>query len=195
MPRFSMPPKLREPAFLRGSLRLRGALCSCETASPPFGNGAGARPFDASGARWAYLPRAKQISAEAFEPMRPVVYDAGVLIAADRCLRRTWAEHRVRLEAGHVPLVPCPVVAQASRSPKQAQMRRLLRGCEVVPFDETAAHAAGSLLGKTRTRDVVDAFRAVRCRFGTERMLHATTRRTFNGSSFARAKGSAIIDV
>lgn len=36
-------------------------------------------------------------------------------------------------------------------------MRRLLRGCEVVPFDEAAAHAAGALLGKTRTRDVVDA--------------------------------------
>jgi predicted nucleic acid-binding protein len=36
-------------------------------------------------------------------------------------------------------------------------MRRLLRGCEVVAFDETAAHAAGALLGKTRTRDVVDS--------------------------------------
>jgi hypothetical protein len=33
----------------------------------------------------------------------------------------------------------------------------LLRGCEVIPFDELAAHAAGALLGKTRTRDVVDA--------------------------------------
>lgn len=89
--------------------------------------------------------------------MRPVVYDTGVLIAADRCERRTWAEHRVRLEAGIVPLVPSPVVAQASRSPKQSQMRRLLRGCEVVPFDEAAAHAAGLLLGKTRTKDIVDA--------------------------------------
>ena len=49
------------------------------------------------------------------------------------------------------------VVAQVSRSQKQAQMRRLLRGCEVVPFEEAAAHAAGALLGKTRTRDVVDA--------------------------------------
>jgi hypothetical protein len=76
--------------------------------------------------------------------MRPVVYDTGVLIAADRCQRRTWAEHRVRLEGGVIPLVPSPVVAQASRSP-QAQMRRLLRGCEVVLFDEVAAHAAGSL--------------------------------------------------
>jgi predicted nucleic acid-binding protein len=89
--------------------------------------------------------------------MRPVVYDTGVLIAADRSERRTWAEHRVRLEAGIVPQVPTPVIAQASRSPKQTQLRRLLRGCEVVPFDETAAHAAGALLGKTRTKDVVDA--------------------------------------
>ena len=89
------------------------------------------------------------------------MYDTGVLIAADRCQRSTWAEHRVRLEAGVVPLVPSPVVAQASRSPKQVQMRRLLRGCEVVPLDERAAHAAGSLLGKTRTKDVVDASVAV----------------------------------
>jgi predicted nucleic acid-binding protein len=93
--------------------------------------------------------------------MRPVVYDTGVLIAADRSQRRIWAEHRVRLEAGHIPLVPAPVVAQASRSPKQAQMRRLLRGCEVVSFDEADAHAAGTLLGKTRTKDVVDASVAV----------------------------------
>jgi predicted nucleic acid-binding protein len=89
--------------------------------------------------------------------MRSVVYDTGVLIAADRSQRRVWAEHRVRLEAGLVPLVPAPVLAQASRSPKQAQLRRLLRGCEVIAFDEASAHAAGVLLGKTRTRDVVDA--------------------------------------
>jgi len=89
--------------------------------------------------------------------MRPVVYDTGVLIAADRSERRTWAEHRVRLEVGIVPLVPAPVVAQASRSPAQAQMRRLLRGCDVVPLDEAAAHVAGALLGRTRTTDVVDA--------------------------------------
>ena len=36
-------------------------------------------------------------------------------------------------------------------------MRRLPRGCEVIPLDEAAAHAAGALLGKTRTRDGVDA--------------------------------------
>ena len=36
-------------------------------------------------------------------------------------------------------------------------MRRLLRGCEVIAFDEAAAHIAGALLGNTRIRDVVDA--------------------------------------
>lgn len=89
--------------------------------------------------------------------MNRVVYDTGVLIAADRNERRVWAEHRLRLEAGLIPLVPATVVAQASRSPQQAQMRRLLRGCEVVALDEPGAHAAGALLGKARARDVVDA--------------------------------------
>jgi predicted nucleic acid-binding protein len=93
--------------------------------------------------------------------MRPTpkaaVYDSGVLIAADRNERRTWAEYRVRLEADVVPVVPAPVVARASRSPHQAQLRRLLRGCEIVTLDEAQAHAAGALMGKARTKDVVDA--------------------------------------
>ncbi len=89
--------------------------------------------------------------------MRQVVYDAGVLIAADRGERRIWAEHRVRLEAGAAPIVSSLVVAQASRSPGQVQMRRLLRGCEVVAFEEADAHRAGALLAQSRTKDVVDA--------------------------------------
>lgn len=89
--------------------------------------------------------------------MTSVVYDAGALIAADRSERGIWAKHRVLLEAGIVPLVPAPVIAQASRSPRQAQLRRLLRGCEIVALDESSAHAAGSLLAKSRTTDVVDA--------------------------------------
>jgi predicted nucleic acid-binding protein len=88
--------------------------------------------------------------------VKPVVYDAGVLIAAERSERRIWADHRVRLEAGQVPLVPAPVVAQVSRAPDQAQLRRLLRGCDVIPFAEADAHQAGALLGKSRTTDVVD---------------------------------------
>jgi predicted nucleic acid-binding protein len=68
-----------------------------------------------------------------------------------------WAEHRVRLEMGIVPSVPTPVVAQVSRSPRQAQLRRLLRGCDIVSFDEKDAHRAGALLARSRTSDVVDA--------------------------------------
>jgi PIN domain-containing protein len=85
------------------------------------------------------------------------VYDAGALVAAERNDRRLWAEHRVWLEAGVVPIVPAPVVAQVSRSPREVQLRRLLRGCEVLPLDEPTAHAVGQLLGKSRTGDIVDA--------------------------------------
>ena len=89
--------------------------------------------------------------------MSSVVYDAAVLVAADRNDRRTWAAHKARLEFGVVPLGPAPVVAQVSRSPRQAQLRRFLTGCAVVPLGESEAHEAGRLLGKTRTADVVDA--------------------------------------
>ena len=88
--------------------------------------------------------------------MSEVVYDAAVLIAADRSDRIVWADHRARLEAGTVPLVPAAVVAQVSRSPRQVQLRRFLRGCLVVSLDEPAAHVVGRLLGEARATDVVD---------------------------------------
>ena len=89
--------------------------------------------------------------------MSAVVYDAAVLVAADRNDRRVWAEHKARLEFGVIPLVPAPVVAQASRSHRQVQLRRFLSGCTVVPLGERDAHDAGWLLGKSKTADVVDA--------------------------------------
>jgi len=89
--------------------------------------------------------------------MSGFVYDAAVLEAADRNERRAWAEHKVRLELGFLPLVPSPVVAQVSRSPRQAQLRRFLAGCSVAPLVASDAHEAGRLLGITKTADVVDA--------------------------------------
>ena len=86
-----------------------------------------------------------------------VVYDAGVLVGADRNERRVWAEHRVRLEGGIIPVVPAVVLAQVSRSPRQVQLRRFLKGCDVAALDEPAAHAAGELLGRAGTDDVCDA--------------------------------------
>ena len=89
--------------------------------------------------------------------MKAVVYDAGALIAAERNDRRTWAEHRVRLEMGILPLVPATVLAQVSRSRSQAQLHRFLRGCDLVAFDAKRAHASGALLAKSKTSDVIDA--------------------------------------
>jgi predicted nucleic acid-binding protein len=89
------------------------------------------------------------------------VYDTGVLIAADRDDRRTWADHRARLEAGIVPVTTAPVVAQASRSPRQVPLRRFLSGCDIVAFEAAQAHAVGLLLAKSATSDIVDAHVAV----------------------------------
>jgi predicted nucleic acid-binding protein len=85
-----------------------------------------------------------------------VIYDAGALIAAERSDRAVWAEHRVRLEMGLVPATTAPVVAQVSRSGRQVQLHRFLRGCEVVGFDSDEAHDVGALAGRARATDVVD---------------------------------------
>ncbi|MGH9155270.1 MAG: twitching motility protein PilT [Acidimicrobiales bacterium] len=86
-----------------------------------------------------------------------VVYDAGVLVAAERGDRKVWADHRARLEFGLAPMVTAPVVAQVSRSIRQVQLRRLLRGCELIAFPAGAAHEVGALVGASGTSDVVDA--------------------------------------
>jgi len=85
------------------------------------------------------------------------LYDAGVLVAADRNDRRTWADHRARLEVGLAPMTTGPVVAQVSRSARQAQLRRFLRGCDIKLFAPDQAHEVGALLGVAGSTDVVDA--------------------------------------
>jgi predicted nucleic acid-binding protein len=85
-----------------------------------------------------------------------VVYDAGALIAAERSDRAVWADHRARLELGFVPLTTAPVVAQVSRSGRQVQLRRFLRGCDVVAFSEEEAHEIGALAGRSGMSDVID---------------------------------------
>jgi len=56
-----------------------------------------------------------------------------------------------------MPIVSAPVVAQTSRSGQQVQLRRLLRGCQIVAFTPEEAHRVGSLLGASGTTDVIDA--------------------------------------
>jgi hypothetical protein len=87
-----------------------------------------------------------------------VTYDSGALIAAERGERPMWARHRALLLRRIVPTAPAPVVAQCWRgTPRQAQLARLLAGCEVEALDDTRARAAGTLAGQARTADIVDA--------------------------------------
>lgn len=86
-----------------------------------------------------------------------IVYDAGVLVAADRTDRTVWADHRALLEAGVFPTTTAPVVAQVSRSGRQAQLRRFLRACKIDDFTDAQAHDVGALLAAAGTADVVDA--------------------------------------
>lgn len=90
-----------------------------------------------------------------------VWYDAGLLMLAEAADRRTWMDHRARLEMGVVPQTTAPVLAQVSRSARQVQLRRFLKGCDVEPFAAVDAHAVGALAGSAGTADVVDAHLAL----------------------------------
>lgn len=90
--------------------------------------------------------------------MTGVTYDSGALIAAERGERPMWARHRALLLRRVVPTVPAPVVAQCWRgTPRQAQLARLLAGCEVEVLDDGRARAAGTLAGRARAIDIIDA--------------------------------------
>ena len=87
---------------------------------------------------------------------RPVVLDAGALIAADRADRRV-----IRLlELAQEIHVPAGALAQAWRNPaRQVRLVRILSSDEVTihPLDAVSARAAGQLCAATATSDVVDA--------------------------------------
>lgn len=100
-----------------------------------------------------------------------VVYDAGLLVAADRNDRDVWADHRARLEVGVVPVTTAPVVAQVSRSPRQTQLRRFLRGCDIVGFTREEPHEVGALLSRAESSDVVDAHIVVTASRGRSTVL------------------------
>lgn len=87
---------------------------------------------------------------------RPVVLDAGALIAVERRDRRVV---RLLELAGEVH-VPAPVVAQVWRNPaRQVLLVRALaaEGVVVWPMDTDQARAVGQLCAASGTADVVDA--------------------------------------
>lgn len=88
---------------------------------------------------------------------RPLVLDAGALIAFERGDRRVRA---LLMEAKRL-VVPAGALAQVWRDGKRQVVLRALCGSkktEVVPMDRARAEAAGVLCGRARTSDVVDAF-------------------------------------
>src|SRR5258707_10038358 len=86
-----------------------------------------------------------------------VTYDTGALIAADRGERRVWARHRALLGRREVPTVPAPVVAQSWRgSARQAQLARLLTGCDVEALDDGQVRSVGALAARAGITAIVD---------------------------------------
>lgn len=86
-----------------------------------------------------------------------VVYDSGMLVAADKNNRGAWALHEQLLKRVDRPLVPAGVLAQAWRGGPQHGLSRLLKGCKIVEFAEADARAVGNALATSTTSDVEDA--------------------------------------
>lgn len=92
--------------------------------------------------------------------MSGITFDAGGLIALDRNDRKVVALIARVAERGMRITIPATALAQAMRSPaRQARLSRLMRqtGTDLVALDGPDATAAGLLLARTATSDIVDA--------------------------------------
>jgi hypothetical protein len=87
-----------------------------------------------------------------------LVLDAGAFIAVERADRRIMALLAREQRAGRTPVTHGGVVGQAWRGDaRQARVGRLLAGVFVAPVDEELGRAAGVLLARAGTKDVIDA--------------------------------------
>ncbi len=88
-----------------------------------------------------------------------LVLDAGAFLAVERADRSTAALLKRELLARRVPVTHGGVVAQVWRggAGRQANLSGLVAAVEVVPLDDHLGRRAGSLLGRTRTADAIDA--------------------------------------
>ena len=87
-----------------------------------------------------------------------MVFDAGALIALERGDRAMWRRFKAALLARTVPLTHAGIVGQVWRGgPRQALLARALDGVDVRSLDLPLGRAAGELLARTDTDDVMDA--------------------------------------
>jgi hypothetical protein len=87
-----------------------------------------------------------------------LLYDSGALIAADRDDRRIWAIHTRALQRGVRPIVPAGCLVEAWHGTRQANLARLLDGCEVEPLDELRGKRSGAMrVGVLGSVSAVDA--------------------------------------
>ena len=91
---------------------------------------------------------------------RAIVLDAGALIAFEKADVRMRALLREALQRNATLLIPAGVVAQVFRDrARQVSLGTLLASSitEVPVLDRVLAEAVGTLCGRTRSSDVVDA--------------------------------------
>jgi hypothetical protein len=88
-----------------------------------------------------------------------LVLDSGALIALERNDRDMWRRLKAALLAGSVPVSHGGVIGQAwrGRGARQALLAKALEGVDVRALDDDLGRAAGDLLARTGTADVIDA--------------------------------------
>jgi len=86
-----------------------------------------------------------------------LVLDAGALIAYERGSRFVAALLEGERAEQRAPITHGGIVGQVWRSPRQAQLARVLTGAHVVPLDTALGKRAGLLLAKAKRKDVLDA--------------------------------------
>jgi hypothetical protein len=88
-----------------------------------------------------------------------LVLDSGALIALEKNDRVMWRRLKAALLAQSAPVSHGGIVGQAWRGggPRQALLARALEGIDVRPLDERLGRAAGALLARVGSADVIDA--------------------------------------
>lgn len=88
-----------------------------------------------------------------------LVLDSGALIALEKNDRVMWRRLKAAVLAKSVPVSHGGVVGQAWRGggPRQALLARALEGIDIRPLDESLGRAAGELLARAGSADVIDA--------------------------------------